>query len=192
MQLINYSCCFSYFLFPTAGGTEKTELNYCSTHGGHGFWEEVRKVQKTGPITECKSSYPVLINISHFNRSNSRSLSIYVWVYVRSYICMYVGTYVCMYVCIRSSCNMSLASQRGRGGIPLLILNLGARWGGGADCQRHDPTTLPPVPTLQEAEWALGKVWRGVEISYTVSGFETRIIQALTSRHINYAIQEPI
>ena len=51
-------------LFPTADGTEKTQLNYCSRHGGHGLERGFERYSKTGPVTEGKSLYIVLIDSS--------------------------------------------------------------------------------------------------------------------------------
>ena len=66
-------------------------------------------------------------------------------------------------------------AQRGGRGIALLFQDLGARRG--VSGQQHAPATgKDPVPTVQEAEWALGPVWTGGKIS-SPPGFDPRAVQ---------------
>ena len=54
--------------------------------------------------------------------------------------------------------------------------------------QRHAPAALPPgkdpVPIVQEAGWAPGPVWTGVEnLASPPPGFDPRTVQPVASRY---------
>jgi len=55
----------------------------------------------------------------------------------------------------------------------------------GVGGQRHAPATLlpgrDPVPTAQEAGWAPGPVWMGME-DLAPTGFEPQTVQPVASR----------
>ena len=56
--------------------------------------------------------------------------------------------------------------------------------------QHHTGRFAPgkdPVPIIQEAGWAPGLVWKGVEIS-PPPGFDPRTLQAIASHYTDWAI----
>jgi hypothetical protein len=55
--------------------------------------------------------------------------------------------------------------------------------------QRHPPAALPrdPVPVVQEAGWASGPVWTGVE-NLAPTGIRSPTVQPLASRYTDWAI----
>jgi hypothetical protein len=108
----------------------------------------------------------------------------------------YLPTYIYIHVCVSDHPTTCHWRHKGRGGIALIIHNLGAVWG--ADCQRHDPAALPPekaqVPTLQEAGWAPGPIRTGEENRRFLTPCRVRTTNypGVTSRPINCAVPTPI
>jgi hypothetical protein len=66
----------------------------------------------------------------------------------------------------------------------------------GVGGQRHAPAALPPlpprerdpVPIVQDAVWALGQIWTGVENLASPPGFDPRTVQLVASRYTDWAI----
>ena len=64
-----------------------------------------------------------------------------------------------------------------------------AREGGEGSASRPGRSLPPkkdPVPIVQEAGWAPGRVWRGAE-NLAPPGFDPRTVQPVASRYTDYA-----
>ena len=61
--------------------------------------------------------------------------------------------------------------------------------------QHHAPAALPsgkvPVPIVQEAGWAPGPVWTGVENLAPPPGFDPRTVQPVASRYTDWTVAAP-
>jgi len=53
------------------------------------------------------------------------------------------------------------------------------------------PRQRTPVPFVQEAGWAPGPVWTGVEKVSCLTGFKHRTVQPAASLYNDYAIPDP-
>ena len=66
----------------------------------------------------------------------------------------------------------------------------------GVGGQRHAPAAFIPgkdlVPIVQEAGWAPGPVWTGVENLAPPPGFDPRTVQPVTSHYNDRVIPAPI
>ena len=77
---------------------------------------------------------------------------------------LWVGAWI---VKLKVKVTLEQATKAQRGSICITVLLLQPRRCMGVDGQRHAPPALPPgkdpVPIVQEAGWAPGPVWTGVE-----------------------------
>jgi hypothetical protein len=79
-------------------------------------------------------------------------------------------------------------AHRGSRGIALPFLDQGTRRGWGVSVT-HRPLFTPrkdPVPIVQEAAWAPGPIWTGVE-NLAPPGFDPRTVQPVASRYTDWA-----
>jgi hypothetical protein len=83
-----------------------------------------------------------------------------------------------------------------RGGIALLILNLGTKWGWVVSITtrpRFTPGKGPPVPIEQEAGWAPEPVWmqRLEEKSSASVADQTSVVQSVVRHYTDWATPAP-
>jgi len=78
------------------------------------------------------------------------------------YVCVYMCVCVCVCVCVLKHAPHPLRRDRG---IAVCILSLDARRGWVVSTMPQPLSTQErdPVPILQEAGWALGPLWMGLE-----------------------------
>jgi len=103
-------------------------------------------------------------------------------------IYIYIYIYIYMHSCTGTEALYRPYAHRGSRGIALLFLGHGTRRGWGVSVTPR-PLFTPgkdPVPIVQEAGWALGPVWTGVE-NLAPPGFDPRTVQPVASRYNNWA-----